>query len=180
MDIKKFLELSAGKWFTQRTSYHLDQRKSEQSKAEITVELLSSDNSELIKLCQQHRINPKITWGGTKVSWDNSVDWGKSKTKGSNILVLVTDSDSRDAGKLLRMRGNTSPKTTIGRYILGKDQALTLIIEDENIYLEERQWFASDNLRLRTALVKGNNGFSQTSFYSEIRKIPPKNQEIDS
>ena len=64
----------------------------------------------------------------------------------------------------------------MGHYTLGQDEALTLIIETEDIYAEERQWFASENLKLRTIMMRHNDGTQQTSFYSEIRKAPPKEE----
>jgi hypothetical protein len=37
------------------------------------------------------------------------------------------------------------------------------------MYSEERLWFASPNLRLRTSILKRFGGFSMASFCSEIR-----------
>jgi hypothetical protein len=170
MEIKDFLELCAGNWFSQRTSYHLEQQQAENSKSELTIELLSPDRPEVSQLCQQFRIDPRASLGGTKVSWDNSVDWGKTKQKGYSILVLIPDPENLQIGQLLQ--SFKTPQK--GRYILGNDEALTLIVEGDNIYTEERLWFASPNLRLRTTLIRHSPGFNQTAFYSEIRKIPPK------
>jgi hypothetical protein len=174
MEIEEFLELCAGKWFSQRTSYHLDETKVENHKSDLTVERLSQDRPEIITLCQQHKINPSYTLGGTKTLWDNSVDWGKPKQIDSSVIILVPDRDNSQAGKLLSAAGMPAKTMSLGRYILGNDKALTLIIEENKTYLEERLWFASPNLRLRTSLVKNSHGFSRTAFYSEIRKIPPK------
>lgn len=174
MEIKNFLELTVGKWFSQRTSYHLDQQSAENSKSEITIEWLSQDTPEVVALCQEYKINPSETLGGTKANWDDSVNSGKTKQIGSTLIVFVPDSDRPHVGKLLRTAKNSQASLIAGRYILGNDEALTLMIEDEKTYSEERLWFASPNLRLRTSLIKHSDGFSATSFYSEIRKIPPK------
>ncbi|MGH8000877.1 MAG: phycobiliprotein lyase, partial [Brasilonema sp.] len=61
MEIKNFLELSVGKWFTQRTSYHLAQQTAENSKSEIIIEWLPQEHPEVVKLCQQYQINSTAT-----------------------------------------------------------------------------------------------------------------------
>ncbi|MGL4882793.1 MAG: phycobiliprotein lyase, partial [Waterburya sp.] len=38
-------------------------------------------------------------------------------------------------------------------------------------------WFASDNFKMRTTIVKYSDGRQQTSFYSEIRKAAVKKDE---
>ncbi len=178
MDIKEFLELSTGNWFSQRTSYNLEREKFENNKSEITIEMLSQDHPEVVKLCEQHKINPNVSLGGIKASWDNSVDWGKAKQKGSTLVIPIPDADRPQVGKLLQAMGNLQKTLIAGRYIMGDDRALTLIVEQGITYSEERLWFASPNLRLRTSIVKHAGGFSTTSFYSEIRKVPPKNKAI--
>lgn len=173
MNIQKFLDLSAGKWFSQRTNYFLDQDKSVSSKADLTIELLQSDDSRAITLCNKHRLDSNLIVGGTVQSWDTSVDWGKTKQVGSATILLVKDPENDNTGKLIR------PEDTkvCGHYVLGEDEALTLVIDTDEMYAEERQWFGSDNFKMRTTVVKFSDGKQQTSFYSEIRKAAPKAQE---
>lgn len=174
MNLEKFLSLSAGKWFSQRTNYFLDQNLAASSKANITIESLTADDSRVRKLCQKHDLDSDLIVGGAIQSWDNSVDWGKDKQVGSAIIVLVSNPDSDTTGKVIR------PQDTkvCGYYTLGEDEALTLVIENDEMYAEERQWFASDNLKMRTIVVKYSNGKKQTSFYSEIRRAAEKKDEV--
>jgi phycoerythrin-associated linker protein len=166
MNLEKFLSLSAGRWFSQRTNYFLDQNQSASSKADITIELLAADDSRVLELCQQHNLDSSLAVGGAVQSWDNSVDWGKAKQVGSATIVLVSNPDSDTTGKLIRPQ---DPQV-FGQYVLGQDEALTLTIENDQMFAEERQWFASDNFKMRTTVVKYSDGTKQTSFYSEIRK----------
>ncbi|WP_019508178.1 phycobiliprotein lyase [Pleurocapsa sp. PCC 7319] len=170
MNLKEFLDLSAGRWFSQRTNYLLGGEKADNSKADIKIEVIPPDDSRAVQLCQKHNLDPQLSIGGTIQSWDNSVDWGKPKQVGSTTIVLISNPNDDRAGKLIR------PEDTkvCGNYALGADKALTLTIETDELFAEERQWFASDNLKMRTTIVKYNDGRQQTSFYSEIRKAPPK------
>jgi hypothetical protein len=168
MNPQKFLELSSGRWFSQRTNYFLSENKSENSKADITIEFIAPDDSRAVKLCEQNHLDSNLIIGGTVQSWDNSVDWGKTKQIGSATIVLVADEQSDRTGKLIRPEDSR----VYGRYVLGEDEALTLIFETDDLYAEERQWFASDNFKMRTIVVKYSDGKKQTSFYSEIRKAP--------
>ncbi|ACK69033.1 conserved hypothetical protein [Gloeothece citriformis PCC 7424] len=172
MEIREFLDLWVDRWFALRTSYQLDHQKIENSKSEITVERLPIEHPEVIKLCEQYQIDPSLTLGGIKTSWDNSVDWGKSKQTGATIVVWIPTENNSATGQLLQKNNSKYLK---GRYSLGDDEALTLIVEETDSYFEERVWFASPNLRLRNSLIKNGNGFSQTAFYSEIRRVAPKN-----
>ena len=176
MDIKEFIHLSAGKWFSQRSIHHLDEDKTENNKAEIRVEMLPSDLPDLVQLCKKNQINPNDICSCLKVSWDNSVDWGKPKEKGSSIIILVSDRDNPQSGKLLTVIDRKDINVGVGHYLLDEDESLTLMIEDGDTYWQERLWFASENLRLRTSLIKHNNNVTATSFYSEIRKVAPKSK----
>ena len=173
MNLKKFLDLSEGKWFSQRTNYLLGGDKADNGKADITIEIFANDDSRAMELCQKHHLDPKLIVGGAVQSWDTSVDWGKDKQVGSATIVLVSDPDGDRTGKLVRPQDSK----VCGHYELGADEALTLIIDDDDMHAEERQWFASDNLRMRTTVVQYQDGRKQTSFYSEIRKAAPKNDE---
>ena len=171
MNIQKFLDLSSGRWFSQRTNYFLSENQSESSKADITIEFIPPDDSKAIELCQKNHLDSNLIVGGTVQSWDNSVDWGKTKQVGSATLILVADEQNDRTGKLIRQ------DSQCGRYVLGEDSALTLFFETDQMYAEERQWFGSDNFKMRTIVVEYNDGRKQTSFYSEIRKAPVQKDE---
>jgi hypothetical protein len=176
MDINEFIEQSAGKWFSQRTSYNLAHNQADNSKADVTIEMIENGDRDLITLCQQQNISANGNLRATRISWDNSVDWGKPKQTGMAHLVLIPDPDNTEVGKLIRAIAIPGQTSKVGRYILGQDLALTLIVEDDNTYFEERQWFASPNLRLRTTVFRHAEGVAHTSFYSEIRKAIPKEE----
>lgn len=175
MDIQEFFEQSAGKWFSQRTSHHLAFKQAENGKSNITIEMLSADDSEVAKLCQQYDINPQLALCGARVTWDGMMEWDgdgdadREQHKGSTVLVPVPDPDKPNEGQLLREMGYAEKAPVAGRYIMGSDDALTLITDYETMYSEERLWFASPNLRLRTSILKRFGGFSMASLSSEIR-----------
>jgi hypothetical protein len=169
MNIEEFFQLSAGKWFSHRTSHHLAFNKSEDGKSDIIIEMLTADHPDVIKLCQLYGILPSSASCGARVSWNGTMEWEQQKHNGSTMLVLVPDVDKADEGKLLREIGDTEKALVIGRYKMGSDEALTLSTESETIWSEERLWFASPNLRMRVLVVKRIDGFSTASFTSEIR-----------
>jgi phycoerythrin-associated linker protein len=167
MDIKEFITLCAGQWFSQRTSYQLAAQKVENNKSDIAIDLLPIDHAEVIALCQPHHLDTGSSLGGLKASWNNAVDWGQPKQIGSTLLVFLPTADDPSIGKLLKS-GNPS---LLGHYHLRQDEALTLTIESDRGQFEERLWFASPNLRLRTTIIQHPDKTSQTVFYSEIRKM---------
>ncbi len=169
MDIKEFFEQSAGKWFSQRTSHHLAFKQAESGKSNLTIEMLNADDPEVIKLCEQYNLDPQHALCGARVTWDGTMEWDKEKHQGSTVLVPVPDVEKPNEGQLLREMGYAEKAPVAGRYIMGSDQALTLITEYETMYSEERLWFASPNLRLRTSILKRFGGFSMASLSSEIR-----------
>ncbi|MEM8780571.1 MAG: phycobiliprotein lyase, partial [Cyanobacteria bacterium P01_G01_bin.49] len=172
MDIQTFLELCVGQWFSQRSSYQFEEQKAESDKSELTIEELETDHSIVVSLCQEYRINPSQEMQGQRISWNNSVDWGKPKQTGTATIIVIPDKNKPQTGQILQsIQSQPSAK---GHYSLGEDEALTLTINNDNFSIEERGWFASPNLRLRTSLIKGKNGYRWTAFYSEIRKMPPK------
>ena len=89
MDIQKFFELSAGKWFSHRTSHHLAFKQAESGKSDITIEMLAQDDPEVIKLCQQYEFDPALAKCGARVSWNGTMEWDEEKHTGSTVLVPV-------------------------------------------------------------------------------------------
>ena len=170
MTIEEFLNLTIGQWFAQRTSYVLNNEEVENSKVEITTTALKSDDLEVIQLCQQHNIKADQTLSAIKSSWNNSVDWDKPKKQGSALLIFVPDPDQSNQGFVYRDL-SISNNNDVAQYQFSEDGVLTLSIQQDHLIIEERQWFASENLRLRNTLVKEENNCYQTAFYSEIRKI---------
>ena len=136
------------------------------------MEWLGKDHSSVISLCQQYRIHPSEAMGGQKVAWNSSTDYGQKKQTGTSTIIIIPNSNREEIGKIIQSFQSQSPCQ--GSYSLGEDEALSLTLEVGDFSMEERIWFASPNLRLRTCLIKGNDGYSRTAFYSEIRKLPPK------
>jgi hypothetical protein len=169
MDITEFLQQSAGKWFSQRTNHHLAFRQMGGGKSDLYIEWLSKDDPVVVKLCQQYNVDPASALCGVRVEWSGTVEWDQNKQTGSTVLVPLADPENPNEGQLLRAADPSETPSVAGRYVMGSDDALTLITERENLYSEERLWFASPNLRLRTSVLKHPDGFSVASFCSEIR-----------
>lgn len=169
MDITEFFQQSSGQWFSQRTSHHLAFKQAESGKSNIQIEMLPATAAEVQQLCEQHSIDPALALCGARVTWDGTMEWDEEKHAGSTVLVPIADPDDPTQGKLLREMGYAEKAPVAGRYSMGSDNALTLITEYETMYSEERLWFASPNLRLRTSILKRFGGFSMASFCSEIR-----------
>jgi CpeS-like protein len=175
MDIEEFFQLSAGKWYSHRTGNDFAANKSESGQSEIIIESLTSEHPEVVKLCEQHKVNPNLASVTAKINWKDTTKLNQKNT-GSTVLVLVADEDNPGVGKLLRQSTNTDQIPSVGRYRVGSDEALTLIAQSETISAEERIWFASPNLRMRVNVMKHPDGFSSATFTTEIRMgvAPPK------
>ncbi|MBE9162705.1 phycobiliprotein lyase [Tychonema sp. LEGE 06208] len=163
MDVIEFFELSAGKWFSQRTVHNLQSGELQAGKSDLKIEMVTASDAAIVKLCQQHSINPTSTQlKGVRISWDGIPDRNQAKQIGSTILAIVPNPDNPREGQVLQEKGNA-------RYVMGDDDVLTLITESDTVRAEERLWYLMPNLRLRTSVVKQANGTQQASFCSEIR-----------
>jgi hypothetical protein len=178
IDIKTFFEQSEGKWFTQRTRYDLAQRKVENGKAELTVELLGQENDTVINLYNQGKssLNPDSAQAGSlsdlagaKISWDNQSEG----EQGSSAIVLLPDDQQWQKGQFIQKVLNSESSLKTGYFVMGEDEALTLSTENNsNSVIKERLWFAHPNLRLRTVWQENETGHQGwVMFYSEIRRI---------
>jgi len=169
IDIQTFFEQSQGKWFTQRTRYNLAQKKVENGKAELTVELLPSDDRAIVELYEEasSSFNDSLDpLASAKISWDSDAE------KGSNLLLFLSDPDKHQ-GRLIQKRMNSDQSAVIGQFAIAEDEALTLSTQTlDNRLLKERVWFAHPNLRLRTLWEENSAGHQGwVMFYSEIRRM---------
>ena len=64
-------------------------------------------------------------------------------------------------------------ESAISEYLFLGDGTFILKTQYGQSIAEERIWFASDNLRCRSSIIKTSSGTGilQTSFASEVRKI---------
>jgi len=169
MDIHNILEKTIGDWFSQRTTYHLPENQVDNSKANITLTLLSSDDDKLIPLAQQYHLNLDLSLGAIASHWDNSPDWGKAKQTGESLMLIFRSENDPNQGTIVRVLNSSQIIT--GEYSLAEDESLTLKIKQNHQYIEEKINFASENLRLRNTILMQNNEVRQTSFYSEIKRV---------
>ncbi len=171
--IVEFLEKCVGKWFSQRTGHNLTDRKSVLGKGDLWMEALAADAPEAIALCQTYGVDPQSIAAGLKMRWE-AITASPKKELGSSVLVALTP-DAAGAGALLATpaaKQNPQP----GQYNFGSDGALWLTLPIAGGSIEERIWFASDNLRFRSSTTTRSDGPNFASFCSEIRMgvAPPK------
>ncbi|WP_071516574.1 phycobiliprotein lyase [Geitlerinema sp. PCC 9228] len=170
MDIQEFLQLCVGKWFVQRTSHQLPPQKLASSRGDFWIEWLSPEDDRVSQMCQKMQCDPTAALGGLKTSWETIVPGEVDKQKGSSAVVLLPDSSNSAQGNFIQQLGKPGASPVQGSYCLQGTNALTLeTVADGGWRSEERIWFASDNLRLRTSTVDRGNGEKVMSFYSEIR-----------
>ena len=179
MNIVEFFELSSGKWFSQRTHHYLDSQQIKDGKSDLYIEKLPGDHPDVIELCAQGNMDPKLALFGVRSKWEGTIGTGKVKDSGITLLVTLSNPDSLTEGHFLQAANQAEQKPVVGRYSLGADEALTLIWEDEQSHAEERLWYASPNLRLRNSVIKQADGLKVAAFCSEIRMgglpTPPSN-----
>ncbi len=174
MNVREFFELSAGKWFSQKTSHHLTLKQSESGKSDLVIEILPNDNPQVIQLCQQAGIESSLIWGGAKYTWKGIINWDNQpkntpNQQGETIAISIPDPWVANTGKLFHTSGGGIRSPQVAQYRMGDDHALTLVTETEHTAAEERVWFESNNVRLRTTIVTQSSGNSLAAFYSEIR-----------
>lgn len=171
MDLQAFLQLNDGKWLAQRSQYDLQRETSENSKANLEITFLEPQAVAVTQLCAQGQQDPQAAIAGLELRWEDNTRLGQT-LKGSCVLVFIPHSDTE--GTILRQQTQPGSPLYQGQYQWGQDQALTLQLRSGETTVEERQWFASDNLRLRTTVVQQGDVFISTGFYSEIRRLNPQ------
>ncbi len=170
MDIQEFLQLCVGKWFVQRTSHQLPPQKLAASRGDFWIEWLPPEDTTVGQVCQKFQLDPDSALGGLKTTWETIVPGETDKQKGSSSVVLLPDATNSAQGKFIQQLAKPGSSPVRGSYCLQGTDALTFsTTSDGGWSSEERIWFASNNLRLRTSTVDCGDGQKVMSFYSEIR-----------
>lgn len=179
MDITEFLQLSIGRWRSQRSGHHLAFSHFEEVRSTIDIVALQPDDPAVIEICQQYGIDPALAFHPFRMTWEGESDWDETeKLAGTSVLVPIPEVDNPNQGKLLRDRGYAETVTAAGYYQITEDGTFTLVTEYDRAAAEERIWFATPNLRFRVSLIKTSDGKGVTtaSFSSEIRSLSVSGQ----
>ncbi len=174
INISQFVELSIGRWRSQRSGHHLAFSHFEEVRSTIDIEPLTSDEPAVIDLCRFCGVDPQTITSPFRMIWQGESDWNEEeKLSGSCVLVPVPDPESPGKGKLLREQGYAETMPAIGDYQLTEDGTFILLTAYQRATAEERIWFATPNLRLRVSLIKTSDGAGvvTSSFSSEIRSL---------
>mgnify|MGYP000076197657 CR=1 FL=1 len=142
-----FFDRSKGKWISQRTTYKLSNKKmnSLQSRMIIKPDQLSS-NSQLITLLK----------------------WGKISRK------IIKDLNNQNIGNEnckfhLRFTNQFNTKQLVTLCSITDTSLLTFKTRYGTTTVDETYWFATNNLRLSTSIIKRFNVCVAVSFCSEIK-----------
>jgi CpeS-like protein len=184
MDIQAFFQLCDGKWISQRTTHQLLEQNNQSGRSDLWGEILDATDGDVVTLCQQLNVDSSQALCGLRLRWSEVAEAYESKFKkkdeGSALMVAISDpsttathpeSVEHSNGQLLRCLNATNAGT--GTFSIGVDEALTLRFEDAGTISEERIWFASPNLRLRSSSIQKDGIVCITTFCSEIRIATP-------
>lgn len=167
MDIKTFFEKSTGKWFCQCTSQHLGHSQSDWQRTDTWITLLDENDSAARELCAQFNIDPSLIIGAIAARWEGIMNREPDKKTGNSLLVAIDNAEAPGQGTLLRQSSPGNVATT-ACYMFEDNETLVVMSEQDGLQTEERLWFVSDKLRLRTSVLKRPDAFDTTSFFSEI------------
>ncbi|MCS7031620.1 MAG: phycobiliprotein lyase [Gloeomargarita sp. SKYG116] len=144
-DFEQLLRHHCGTWVCQRTRFYLDGTPANHGKAQLEVTDLGPD--------APHPLGLVLTW--------------TEHNQPAGRTTLAFDPDS---SRFWHYPGNGAPTT--GHYRWNTDGVLELTLPwGDGLQVQERLWFAAPNLRLRTVLVKKEQGLLAASFYSDIRRL---------
>ncbi|MEO0969552.1 MAG: phycobiliprotein lyase [Cyanobacteria bacterium J06639_18] len=174
MDITKFVQLSLGRWRSQRSAHHLAFAHFEQVISTIDIVPLASDDPEVVALCKSNEIAPELATVPFRMTWEGESDWEEEEiSQGTTILVPIPDPNEPQKGKLLRDRGYAETIPSVGNYQINEEGVFSLLTPYDRAMAEEKIWFCGDNVRFRVSLIKtsAGSGVVTASFSSEIRSL---------
>ena len=178
MTIEQFVAQSVGKWRSMRSGHSLAFQQFEDVLSEVNIEYIEKSNSAVQKLLStansNHVLNSDII-APFKMEWSAESDWEPDDpsevSQGSCLILPIPDDEI--SGTLLRSVGYAESESAKSQYRFLNDGTFVLTTNYEQSIAEERIWFASENVRCRSSILRtsAGSGILQTSFASEVRRI---------
>ena len=175
MNIGQFVDLSQGKWRSMRSGHSLAFQYFEEVLSEVSIEKLSEEDHSVQELLTSLDKPEGIVTSPFKMEWEAESDWEPDDptavSAGSCILVPLQLSETK--GLIVRSVGYAEAEQATSEYELSSDGTLLLSTIYGQSIAEERIWFASENVRCRSSVVKTSegSGILQASFASEVRRL---------
>ena len=167
MDIQAFLQLSCGQWLSQRTCHPLGQATSAAQTAQLNIEALALDNADVANLCKTASVDPDFALCAAKLSWESTGFQVEKPEQGTLLMVPISSTHSGQQGQILQQVAQ-GPIYQLD-FKIDPEEHLILTGMQEQLFLEEKIWFASPNLRLRLSLLNRAEQVHQGTWYSEVR-----------
>ncbi|MBT9314254.1 phycobiliprotein lyase [Leptothoe spongobia] len=159
-----FFKKQGGRWFSQRTTHYLKAGESKAGKSDLEITYLDAAEAGVLKLCEDGHCSAADVFAGLRVVQKSSIIGGATRSQSMTVVAIATDTST---GQLVRqVPGQSTPQTS--QYQL-ENGVLTIKTEANGISAEERWWFITDNLRMRTNVLSDGTGQIMASFCSEIR-----------
>ncbi|MDC0833273.1 Phycoerythrin linker CpeS like protein [Geitlerinema sp. FC II] len=175
MNITKFFRLSLGRWRSQRTGHHLEQRHFEDVRSTVDVTLLDLDDPRVVRGCRDCGIDPDSATLPYQIDWytDRTGRRGSDRLSRS-LIVPVPNPDNANVGKLIQLALEPDAIVSIGDYQLSRDGTFTVTASQDSVTREERIWFATPNLRLHVCVIRlSDANVTTTTFTSDVRVLTP-------
>ena len=173
MLIEEFFLKSVGEWNSMRSKHSLAFQEFEEIRSKIKIIPIANNDSRVLKLLKENSINKNHVKQAFLMNWEAKNEWDyeteKENTSGESILIPLETSITK--GKIIRSLGYTEAVQVISSYKILDDGTLVISSNYTNISTEERIWFISNNLRIRSSVTRATNSLAilQTSYASEIR-----------
>ena len=175
MNIEQFVEQSAGEWRSMRSGHSLAFQQFEEVLSVVEINPLKADDSAVVEFINAQGIAGEKIKAPFAMKWEAESDWEPDDPTAVSAghCILIPFQIDHSHGQIIRSVGYAEAEQAITDYSFSSDGTLVLRTVYGQSIAEERIWFASDNVRCRSSVLKTSegSGILQTSFASEVRKI---------
>ena len=159
-----FFKKQEGRWFSQRTTHYLKTGGSKAGKSDLEITYVDANDNTVVRLCGEANLPASESIGGLKIIQKSTIIGGQTRNQSTLLVAIAVDDIS---GKLLS-QPDGKPMSQPSQYRFEND-VLTITTEVAGLQAEERWWFITDKLRMRTHVLSNDEGQTMASFCSEIR-----------